>query len=213
MKHPANGRPVAAPTRRPICAACFRSRRRGAHWAPVLSCAFCMAFCGRAILLSRAADDRPYEKPHLCGSLPGTAVGAPIGRPSCPVHSAWPSAGGQFCFRGRPVAAPTRRPICAVCFPEHRRGAQWAPVLPCAFCMAFCGRAILLSAGGRWPPLREGQSVRLASRSTVGAPNGRPSCPVHSAWPSAGGQFCFRRAADGRPYAKANLCGLLPGAP
>ena len=40
----------------------FRDRRRGAHWAPVLSCAFCMVFCGRAILLSRAAGGRPYAK-------------------------------------------------------------------------------------------------------------------------------------------------------
>ena len=40
-------------------------------------------------------------------------------------------------------------------FRDRRRGAHWAPVLSCTFCMAFCGRAILLPAGGRWPPLRK----------------------------------------------------------
>ena len=35
-------------------------------------------------------------------------------------------------------------------------GDHWSPVLPCAFRMAFRRPVILLPAGGRWPPLREG---------------------------------------------------------
>ena len=110
----ADGRPYAKP---PYVQIAFRNRRRGAQWAPALPRAFRTVFPQAGNFL-RAAGGRPYAKSHICRSLSGTAVGAPIGRPSCPLHSAWPSAGGQFCFRGRPVAAPTRSPIYAARFPE-----------------------------------------------------------------------------------------------
>ena len=42
-----------------------RNRRRGAHWAPVRICAFCMAFCGRAILAQRAAGGRLRRAPSV----------------------------------------------------------------------------------------------------------------------------------------------------
>ena len=59
-----------------------------------------------------------------------------------------PSAGGRW--------PPLREgPICAACFPNRRRGAHWAPVLPRAFRVAFRKPTILLPAGGQWPPLRE----------------------------------------------------------
>ena len=60
--------------------------------------------------------------------------------------------------------------------------------------------------GGHRPPAKAKLPVRrrpCRMHRTGRAPIGRPSCPVHSAWPSVGGQFCFRRAADGRPYEKA----------
>ena len=69
-----------------------------------------------------------YTEPHLCGSLPGTAVGAPIGRPSCPVHSAWPSAGRAILLGGR--WRPLRRPHLCNLLRNRRRGAHWAPALP-----------------------------------------------------------------------------------
>ncbi len=40
----------------------------------------------------------------------------------------------------------------------------------------------------------------LLSETAVGAPIGRPFCPLRSGRFSAERQFCFRRAADGRPY-------------
>ena len=182
--------------------------------------------------------------------LSETAVGAPIGRPFCPLRSGRFSTERQFCFRraanGRPYAK-TR--ICAPCFSHRRRGAHWAPALSPAFRVVFRKPAILLSAGGRWPPLRGSRNIRiLFFTAAVGAPIGRPFCPARSArffhrpaillpaggrWPplrggrnmrilfftaavgapigrplcplrsgrfSANRQFCFRRAADGRPY-------------
>ena len=78
------------------------------------------------------------------------------------------SAGGRW--------PPLREgPICVDCFPEHRRGAQWAPVLPCAFHtifpragnFAFSGRPV--AAPTRGPKLCGG--VRL-QRVTGGVKEG-----------------------------------------
>ena len=67
------------------------------------------------------------------------------------------SAGPPFCFRraagGRPYE---KAPSVRLAFRSRRRGDHWSPVLPCAFRMAFRRPAILLPAGGQWPPLREG---------------------------------------------------------
>ena len=113
----------------------------------------------------------PTRRPHLCGSLPGTAVGAPIGRPSCPVHSAWPSAGGQFCFPGRPVAAPTRSPDMCGLLPGTAVGAPIGrPLCPTRPAQFFREQAILFPAGGRWPPLRE--VPICAARFPVATPAG-----------------------------------------
>ena len=109
--------------------------RRGAQWAPVLPCAFRMAFPRPAILLP-AGD-------HWSPVLP-CAFRMAFRRPVIllPAGGRWP---------------PLREgPICVDCFPEHRRGDHWSPVLPCAFRMAFRRPAILLPAGSRWPPLRGG---------------------------------------------------------
>ena len=99
-------------------------------------------------------------------------------------------------------------PICVDCFPEHRRGAQWAPVLPYTL-----RRLIWLSlCFGRRPvaALRGGPICAFFPEHRKGAPNGRPFClcapPFDMAFPSA---FGGRRWP---PYA-GNLCGLLSGAP
>ena len=139
----------------------------------------------------------------MCGLLPGTAVGAPIGRPLCPVHSAQffrrpaillrRAAGGRpyekphICrsLSGTAVGAPNGRPSCPVHSAWPSAGGQ------------FCFRR---AAGGR--PYAQRPNMRgSVSCATAGAPVGARFSLHDLPDFSASRQFCFRRAATGRPYA------------
>ena len=137
------GTAVGAPMGRPFCPVrfgrlsanpqcCFRLAAGGrpyerAHLCGLLSCAAVGAPMGRPLCpvrfgrlsanpqccFRRAAGGRPYEKAHLCRSVSCAAVGALIGRPFSP----YALQTGDVASGWRPVAAPTRGPICAACFP------------------------------------------------------------------------------------------------
>ena len=81
---------------------------------------------------------------------------------------------------------------------------HWAPALPCAFRAVFCKPVISFPAGGRWPPLREGPICAVRFPAHRRGAHWAPDSPLH-ALPdfSADRPFCLRRAADGRPYEKA----------
>ena len=143
---------------------------RGLNLCGLVSCAAVGALIGRPFCpmrfgrlsavrqfyFRRAADGRPYEKAPSVRIAFWRTVGA-IGRPLCPLRSGRLSANRQFYFRraagGRPYERAQSVRLGFLC---RRRGAHWAPVLPYAFRSAFRSPAILFSAGGRWPPLREG---------------------------------------------------------
>ena len=152
---------------------------------------------------------------NLCGLLTCAAVGAPIGRPFCPVRFGRLSANRQCCFRraaiGRPyekvqsvrlafrtaVGAPIGRPFC--------------PVRP-ARLSANRRFRFRRAAGGR--PYERAPSVRPAFRTAVGAPIGRPILPFtpYPIFPQTG-----NFVSGGRPVAaptrRPHLCRSHSGAP
>ena len=99
-------------------------------------------------------------------------------------------------------------------FWNRRRGAHGASVLLCALCAAFRRPAMLLPAGGRWPPLREGLICADAFRNRRRGAHWAPAFALYtpSGFPQTGNV-----ASGGRPMAaptrKPNLCGLLPEPP
>ena len=118
---------------------------------------------------------------------------------------------------GRPFGRPyAKAPSVRLASRNRRRGAHWAPVLSCAFCMAFCGRAILFPAGGRWPPLREGPICAACFPEHRRGAQWAPvlPCTFRMVFLRAGNfAFGWGWRPMAAPTRRPNLCGLLPGAP
>ena len=83
------------------------------------------------------------------------------------------------------------------------RSARCGPALPSRFGRLSAERPFCFQRAANGRPYEKVQSVRLASRRTVGATIGRPFCPVRFGRFPKDGNIYFRRAADGRPYEKA----------